>query len=179
MVRPSAAEGRATCCHQRVVRSGRLPCRTGPAPQPQSAHSRGARLGASLTRAPCPGQLPIIATHARLSGRYSRANPVVPRWTLSQVPLAAHSPAGLPDRCAADPTQPSAQTAHRAGSVSARFPIPRPWPPCTAHLCPTPCAQHVQPLNVPVRELLHVGYWASAWVDRVGLLSRAPAFSYQ
>ena len=34
--------------------------------------------------------------------------------------------------------------------------------------------QHVQPLNVPVRELLHVGYWASAWVDRVGLLSRVP-----
>ena len=50
-----------------------------------------------------------------------------------------------------------------------------PVAPCTAHLCPTPCAQHVQPLNVPVRELLHVGYWASAWVDRVGLLSRAPA----
>ena len=47
--------------------------------------------------------------------------------SLLQVPLAAHSPAGLPDRCAADPTHPPAQSAHRAGSVSARFPIPRPW----------------------------------------------------
>ena len=26
-----------------------------------------------------------------------------------------------------------------------------------------------------MRELLHVGYWASAWADRVGLLARAPA----
>ena len=44
-----------------------------------------------------------------------------------QVPLAAHSPAGLPDRCAADPTHPPAQSAHRAGTPPARFPIPRPW----------------------------------------------------
>ena len=47
--------------------------------------------------------------------------------SLLQVPLAAHSPAGLPDRCAADPTHPPAQSAHRAGTVPARFPIPRPW----------------------------------------------------
>ena len=43
------------------------------------------------------------------------------------MPLAAHSPAGLPDRCAADPTHPPAQSAHRAGTSPARFPIPRPW----------------------------------------------------
>jgi len=47
--------------------------------------------------------------------------------SLLQVPLAAHSPAGLPDRCAADPTHPAAQSAHRAGTSPARFPIPRPW----------------------------------------------------
>ena len=47
--------------------------------------------------------------------------------SLLQVPLAAHSPAGLPDRCAADPTHPPAQSAHRAGTSPARFPIPRPW----------------------------------------------------
>ena len=28
---------------------------------------------------------------------------------------------------------------------------------------------------MPAREPLHVGYWASAWADRVGLLARAPA----
>ena len=47
--------------------------------------------------------------------------------SLPQVPLAAHSPAGLPDRCAADPTHPPAQSAHRAGTSPARLPIPRPW----------------------------------------------------
>ena len=50
-----------------------------------------------------------------------------------------------------------------------------PVAPCTAHLCPTPCAQHVQPLNVPVREPVHVQYWAVAWSDRVGLLGLALA----
>ena len=30
-----------------------------------------------------------------------------------------------------------------------------------------PKAQHVQPLDMPVREPLHVGYWASAWEERV------------
>ena len=29
--------------------------------------------------------------------------------------------------------------------------------------------QHVQPLDMPVREPLHVGYWAGAWEDRVDL----------
>ena len=53
----------------------------------------------------------------------SRAVPL----SLLQASLAAHSPAGLPDRCAADPTHPPAQSAHRAGTVPARFPIPRPW----------------------------------------------------
>ena len=50
-----------------------------------------------------------------------------------------------------------------------------PVAPCTAHLCPTPCAQHVQPLNVPVREPVHVQYWAVAWSDRVGLFGLALA----
>ena len=30
-----------------------------------------------------------------------------------------------------------------------------------------PKAQHVRPLDMPVREPLHVGYWASAWEERV------------
>ena len=63
-----------------------------------------------------PSSDPVVLSRSRAVG-----------LSPSQVPLAAHSPAGLPDRCAADPTHPPAQSAHRAGTPPARFPIPRPW----------------------------------------------------
>ena len=35
--------------------------------------------------------------------------------------------------------------------------------------------QHVQPLDVPVCELLQVGSRGGSWADRVGLFARAPS----
>ena len=72
------------------------------------------------------------------------------------------------------------QRTHPPSLLTERVQYPPDFPfapvaPCTAHLCPTPCAQHVQPLNVPVREPVHVQYWAVAWSDRVGLLGLALA----
>ena len=61
----------------------------------------------------------------RVNTRAARA--VAALAALHRCLIAAHSPDGLPDRCAADPTHPPAQSAHRAGTPPARFPIPRPW----------------------------------------------------
>ena len=54
-----------------------------------------------------------------------------------------------------------------------------PVAPCGDHLCPTPCANPVQPLDVPVREPLHIGYRASVWADWLGLFAHALALRAQ
>ena len=41
--------------------------------------------------------------------------------------------------------------------------------------CKAPKVQHVQPLDVPVCELLQVGSRGGSWADRVGLFARAPS----
>ena len=54
-----------------------------------------------------------------------------------------------------------------------------PVAPCHGHLCPTPGANPVQPLDVPVREPLHIGYRASVWADWLGLFAHALALRAQ
>ena len=95
-----------------------------------------------------------------------------------EVPLAAHGPAGLTSRWAAGPAQPSAWHTSRASSQSAISPIPCPW-----HHAMTTCARRhvrtrkaVQPLDMHVREPLHVGYRASACADWLGLF--APPYDF-
>ena len=46
---------------------------------------------------------------------------------------------------------------------------------CINRLHPKPCANLVQPLEVPVREPLHLEYRADVWFDRMGLYSHAVA----
>eukprot|EP00964_Phaeocystis_antarctica_P078014 scaffold48501_cov50-Phaeocystis_antarctica.AAC.1 len=46
---------------------------------------------------------------------------------LLRVPPAAHSPAGLPDRCAAGPTHPPVPYAHWLGSQLVISSLPGPW----------------------------------------------------
>ena len=82
---------------------------------------KGGRVARSLKAVSPSGERP--AATPDLTFRPSQSVPL----SLLQASFAAHSPAGLPDRCAADPTHPPAQSAHRAGTPPARFPIPRPW----------------------------------------------------
>ena len=110
---------------------------------------------------PRPTPSSSVAVRDRLesaAGASRRTQPCRP-------PRPLRSRSNAPTRPVCSPSgYPTRQISHSA-----------PVAPCTAHLCPTPCAQHVQPLNVPVREPVHVQYWAVAWSDRVGLLGLALA----
>ena len=113
----------------------------------------------------CEGTLSVSVSSYRW--RPSRLSLLqVPRRTQPcRPPRPLRSRSNAPTRPVCSPSgYPTRQISHSA-----------PVAPCTAHLCPTPCAQHVQPLNVPVREPVHVQYWAVAWSDRVGLLGLALA----
>ena len=99
------------------------------------------------------------------------------RRTLESAPGASRrtQPCRPPRPLRSRSNAPTRPVCSPSGYLTRQIAHSAPVAPCTAHLCPTPCAQHVQPLNVPVREPVHVQYWAVAWSDRVGLLGLALA----